>query len=308
MFFLFFDNINLCESLFLLSIYIYCSMGKSLFILFCFIFFNSDADAQNTYPTKRIRNVREKTISFPERWSIRTNTVDWITTVPNIAVEFDVSDSVYNRWSIGAGVKFNYLPHHADFSSRFTYKVTDVRLEARRYFRSYQMFPYRSGNKSRSNRGWWRAYYVGPYVSYTRYAFQVGNPAYQGKALSAGVTGGYNIPLYETRHGGSIDLDLGLSVGALYLDQSKKGADGQFVPESRFLPYPMLTDLRVGFVYRWRSVRKKYVALNEEKILQRHTERMMREKQRMEEKYQDSLRRDSVLRVKKQIRIEKHKK
>lgn len=283
-------------------------MRNPLVILFCFIFLIFDAGAENTYSTRRGKKVKEKTISFPERWSIRTNTVDWITTVPNIMVEFDVSDSVYNRWSLGAGVKLNYIPHSADFATRFTYKVADVRLEARRYFRSYQMFPYRSSNRTRSNKGWWRAYYVGPYVSYSRYAFQFCGPAYRGRALSVGVTGGYNIPLYETRHRGSIDLDLGLSVGALYLDQSKIDADGNSVPEKRVLPYPMLTDLRVGLVYRWRSVRKKYVVLNEERILQRHTERMMREKQRMEEKYQDSLRRDSVLRIKDQIRIEKKKK
>lgn len=80
------------------------------------------------------------------------------------------------------------------------------------------------------------------------------------------------------------------------------------VIESRVLPYPMLTDLRIGFVYRWRSVRKKYVVLNEEKILERHTERLLKEKQRLEKKYQDSLRLDSVQRVKQEIRIKKQKK
>lgn len=290
------------------SEYVYRNMGKFLFILFCFVFFNFYIVAQNTYTTRKVRSVKEKTIRFPERWSIRTNSVDWITTVPNIAVEFDVSDSVYNRWSLGLAFKYNYLPFTTDFASRFTYKVADARLEARRYFRSYQIFPYRVREKSSDNKGWWRAYYVGPYVSLTRYAFQLTGPGYKGKALSVGITGGYNIPLYETRHGGSIDLDLGLSVGALYLDYLKKGSDEYYVSSSHFLPYPMLTDLRVGLVYRWRSVRRKYVVLNEEKILQRHTEYMMREKLRMEKKYQDSLRRDSVLRMKSQLLIERKEK
>ena len=70
----------------------------------------------------------------------------------------------------------------------------------------------------------------------------------------------------------------------------------------------MLTDLRVGLVYRWRSVRKKYVELNDEKILQRHTERMIKEKMRQERKYQDSLRRDSLEKVKQEIRIKKQNK
>lgn len=300
--------IYIYEKTYFCFLYLYCNMRNSLFVLFCFIFLYSDAEEKGVYSMQKARNSKEKTLAFAERWSIRTNTIDWITTVPNVAVEFDVSDSVYNRWSLGAGFKFNYIPFSTDFSSRFTYKMADVRLEARRYFRSYQMFPSRSGGKSRTNKGWWRAYYVGPYLSYSRYAFQFSGPAHKGKALSVGVTGGYNIPLYETRHGGSVDLDLGLSVGALYLDRLKKEADDRFVSDSRFLPYPMLTDLRVGLVYRWRSVRRKYVVLNEEKILQRHTERLMREKQRMEEKYQDSLRRDSVQRVRNHIRIEEKKK
>lgn len=284
-------------------------MERILFILFLVLFCNNSVESQEqTFSTRKRKIVRETTLSFPERLSIRTNTVDWVTTVPNVSVEFDVSDSVYNRWSLGAGFKFNYIPFSTGFESRFTYKIADVRLEARRYFRSYQMFSYRTGGKARSNRGWWRAYYVGPYLSYTRYAFQLMGPGYKGKALSLGVTGGYNIPLYETRRGGSIDLDLGLSVGALYVDHLRKTSDERYIPETRFLPYPMLTDLRVGLVYRWRSVRKKYIVLNEDKILQRHTERMMREKRRMEEKYQDSLRQDSILRVRDQIRMDKKKK
>lgn len=282
-------------------------MKKAWLILFYFIFFNSATKAQEAYITKKMKSEKETKVSFSDCWSIRTNTIDWVTTVPNIAVEFDVSNSVYNRWALGVGFKFNYIPRHTDFSSRFTYKIEDARLEARRYFRSYQMFPYRSRNITRNNSAWWRAYYVGPYVSYTRYALQLADPRYKGKVLSVGLTGGYNVPLYETRHGGSVDLDLGLSIGALYLDHQKKN-DVTSKVVSRVLPYPMITDLRVGFVYRWRSIRKKYVDLNDKMILQRHTERMMKEKMRAERKYQDSLRRDSLERVKQEIRIKKQNK
>lgn len=282
-------------------------MKKKYLILLCLTLLGSEVYGQQTYSTKRRKTEKEETIPFSERWSIRTNAVDWITTVPNVALEFDVSDSVYNRWVLGAGLKFNYLPNSADFSSRFTYRIADARIEARRYFRSYQMFPYRSGNRKKSNNGWWRAYYVGPYVSFTKYAVQLADPSYAGKAISAGITGGYNIPLYETRGGGSVDLDLGLSLGALYLDHQKH-TNEHMEQSSRFLPYPMITDLRVAFVYRWRSVRKKYVMLDEEKILQRHTERLQKEKMRLERRYQDSLRRDSVSRVKQNLRIKKQKK
>lgn len=286
-------------------------MKKQWFILFCVSLLNVSfgAKAQESYINRKTKFTKEKTkaLPFSDRWSIRTNTIDWITTVPNIAVEFDVSDSVYNRWSLGAGFKFNYIPRSTDFSARFTYKIAEARLETRKYFRSYQMFPYRSGHRSQRRKGWWRAYYVGPYVSYTYYAVQFSDPAYKGKAISAGITGGYNVPLYETRNGGAIDLDMGLSVGALYVDHLKL-KNG--VPENiaRILPYPMLTDLRVGFVYRWRFVRRKYVELNEEKILQRHTERMMKERLRLDRKYQDSLRQDFLNWIKQNIRIKKQKK
>ena len=284
-------------------------MNKNYILLFSVILFSVtiNINAQESYTNQKVKFQKEKTIPFSDRWSIRTNAIDWITTVPNVAVEFDISDSVYNRWALGAGLKFNYIPSSTDFAARFTYKIAEARLEARRYFRSYQLFPYRSGNRKRNHKGWWRAYYVGPYVSYTYYAVQFADPAYKGKAISAGITGGYNVPLYETRKGGTIDLDLGLSIGALYIDQQKlKDQVSEY--KARVLPYPMLTDLRVGFVYRWRSVRKKYVELNDEKILQRHTERMIKEKMRQERKYQDSLRRDSLEKVKQEIRIKKQNK
>lgn len=275
------------------------------FLLLGFLLSGIPVKAQEIYTTRKQKKAKEKTIAFSDRWSLRTNTFDWLTTVPNLAVEFDVSDSVYNRWSLGVGLKFNYIPLNTDFTSRFTYKTADVRLEARRYFRAYQIFSNRS--RTQKNSAWWRAYYVGPYLSYSKYAFQLLGPSFEGKALSLGITGGYNIPLYETPKGRAIDLDLGLSVGALYVDHVKQD-DKTCTRISRILPYPMLTDLRIGLVYRWRSVRKKYVVQNEEKILRRHTERLLKEKLRLEKKYQDSIRQDSVLRAKESLRIKKQKK
>lgn len=225
-------------------------------------------------------------ISVSERWSVRTNMFDWVTTVPNLSLEFDLSNSIYNRWAIGLGAKYNYIPSNVDFNSRIVYRTGDLRLEARRYFRGYQIFPYR--NKRRPQRAWWRAYYVGPYVSASQYALQFNKPAFLGNALSLGLTAGFNIPLYETRHRGAVDLDLGLSAGAVYFD--KRNPVTGISDGWRFLRYPMLTDLRVGLVYRLRSVRRKYIAVDEEKILRKHTERMLREKERMDKMNRDSLR------------------
>ena len=133
-------------------------MNKNYILLFSVILFSVtiNINAQESYTNQKVKFQKEKTIPFSDRWSIRTNAIDWITTVPNVAVEFDISDSVYNRWALGAGLKFNYIPSSTDFAARFTYKIAEARLEARRYFRSYQLFPYRSGNRKRNHKGWWR--------------------------------------------------------------------------------------------------------------------------------------------------------
>ena len=49
------------------------------------------------------RAAQDTIVDFKDRWSFRTNAVDWLLTVPNVAVEFDVSNSVYNKWTLGAG-------------------------------------------------------------------------------------------------------------------------------------------------------------------------------------------------------------
>lgn len=46
-------------------------------------------------------------VDFKDRWSFRTNAVDWLLTVPNVAVEFDLSNSVYNKWTLGLEGKWN---------------------------------------------------------------------------------------------------------------------------------------------------------------------------------------------------------
>ena len=67
---------------------------------------------------KRAYKAKEDTIiSFKDRWSVKTNAVGWLMTIPNAAVEFDISNSVYNKLTLNLEGKYNgytshnYLPY-----------------------------------------------------------------------------------------------------------------------------------------------------------------------------------------------------
>lgn len=100
-----------------------------------------------------------KRISFAERWAFKTNAVDWVLTTPNIGVEFDLSDKVYNKWTLGAQVKWNGGSNQ-DFDATLDYKMLDGRLELRRYWRT----GLKGGSDSKRLPKFWRAYYWGIYA------------------------------------------------------------------------------------------------------------------------------------------------
>lgn len=47
-------------------------------------------------------DAKAELISFKDRWGIKTNAVDWLLTIPNIGVEFDLGNTIRNKrtnWS-----------------------------------------------------------------------------------------------------------------------------------------------------------------------------------------------------------------
>lgn len=50
-------------------------------------------------------DAKAELISFKDRWGIKTNAVDWLLTVPNIGVEFDLGNTIRNKRTIGAKYK-----------------------------------------------------------------------------------------------------------------------------------------------------------------------------------------------------------
>ena len=53
-------------------------------------------------------DAKAELISFKDRWGIKTNAVDWLLTVPNIGVEFDLGNTIRNKHTIGANIKWNW--------------------------------------------------------------------------------------------------------------------------------------------------------------------------------------------------------
>ena len=291
-------------------------MKKNIILLLSFllvVFISGYGQIKRTVTTKKRGEIqKDLTVSFKERWAFRTNAVDWVLLTPNIAIEFDLSDSIYSRWTLGGEFRLNNFFNKTDFSSRLVYNVMDFRLEGRRYFKSTHTWAGRYRlNKNGSTKAWWRTYYVGPYISYEKYSIKLFQSGYAGNMMSGGVAAGFNIPLYQCRNAGAIDLDFGLSIGAALVDYEtwKEQPSGEYAiasTEKRFLPYPVLNNIRVAFVYRFKSIRNKYKEFDHEKIKHKQTQRMLQQRAYEDKRQRDSLRNDSILASK--LKLKKLKK
>lgn len=191
--------------------------------------------------------------SVKERLAFRTNMVDWVLTTPNIGIQYDVTPWDYNKWTLGANVKWNPGTHQT-FTPQADYSITDVRLEARRYFRQTKV------RKRMPKRR--KAYYWGMYAGYTDYTVFLKN-GYTGKHLSLGGTAGWEMQLYRMKNG-ALDLDLGVNAGWMY-GKYKKRADNVnegfvFTEEKdwHITPFPVISEVRVALVYRFKPVNEKY--------------------------------------------------
>ena len=124
----------------------------------------------------------------------------------------------------------------------------------------------------------WRAHYIGAYASYANYAFKFGPKGIRARnSFGFGATAGYVLPLYEYAKG-VIDVDLGFSVGIQmakhevfthnmdgnYYTKLQEGKNwyGMGGSSSKLLPYPVVSELRVAFVWRKQSI--KYEAKMDE--------------------------------------------
>lgn len=236
------------------------------------------------------KDVKHDTVPFLKRWSIMTNAVDWVVATPNLGVEFDLAGNEKTRFSILMNGKYNWNTHHS-IQPRIVYNVAAGSVEARKYWRTGgsirgAMERYTKDNRDTTislplwgfrrfrrnvlsgrtfmNPRVWRAYYVGVYAGYEKYTISLGRKGKQGDSYNFGFTGGWSVPLYPFKDGRSVDLDLGLAVGAKMTAYDKFGYDEEYGcytyqgSEGRhFVPFPVVQDIHLSFVFRFRSIGKK---------------------------------------------------
>lgn len=247
---------------------------------------------------------KQDTVSFKERIGVHTNTLGWLLMTPNIGVEYDIVHTPYKKVSLLVSGRYNWNSNESS-SPRYVYNIAGAKAELRWYFRtrSYQreftginsetgqdeywewereleqskgffnrLFSSRTYT-ARTNPRSHRAYYIGPYVGYDKVTLKLGSTGKQGSAIGAGVTFGYTAPLYIYDNGTAIDFELGASVGALNVEYDKFGYNSddrcytnEGKEDSKFLPYPVVSDLRLSLVYRFDPIKNQIVAVNTEKL------------------------------------------
>lgn len=238
--------------------------------------------------SKKTKGVVHDTLSVKERVSFHTNAVEWLLLTPNIGIEFDLSNMDYGRNTLLFSGKWNGNTRHT-FKPAWVYNRMEARGEFRHYFRTEpggsiranktdkvslkDRFNYLVGKKKEKPRIW-RAYYWGAYGSYGKYSIKIGKKGKQGTYASAGASFGFGMPLY-TYGKGSLDFELGGSLGFVFTryDAYTYDAESDCYPrlpeeskEWHIVPFPVPTDLRVSFVYRFNSIKNKYKAINYEKL------------------------------------------
>ena len=164
-------------------------------------------------PEKADAQVRkEKTDSIVpgrDRWALRTNALEWLLTIPNIGFEYDLSNSIYNRLSVGINARFNWNTAHT-YAPPLVFNVFELRPEFRYYWRQSkrekplsekpkfgEWMRERVFTSKRDNPKSWRAYYVGWYLNAGTYGFKFGKTGHQGQMIGTGISLGYGLPLYE---------------------------------------------------------------------------------------------------------------
>ena len=220
---------------------------------------------------------------FIDRFAFKTNALEWLLTIPNFGVEFDIFGSEYNSMTVGLNAKYNWNTTHKydTWSQSFTpgppslFNILDIRPEFRYYYRtvaakkakkkSADKFNLERLLKERKHPRPWRAQYIGAYVNYGNYALKFGKRGYQGDVYGLGASFGYGLPMYEYKKG-FIDVELGLSVGLQLAVKEVfvHNPDGfvymKVASESEGLhmtPFPVVSEMRVAFAWRSKSIKDK---------------------------------------------------
>lgn len=241
------------------------------------------------FKPKEEKKQEPEALTLGQRFSFRTNTVDWALMTPNFAVGFDLSSSPYHRWSLNLSGRYNWNTQ-PDTKTYHNYDIREGKLEVRKYYHTRQRTtPYeglqRYFSPERMNPRYWRAYYWGIYAAYTDFAFKFSRYGYGGDAIHGGISFGMERALFDYKHS-NLGLEVGVSAGVAYWDGFKYRLDREnnvYVTEKEYKKVlPVLSEVRVALVYRFGpSVRNRYL-YNQEKATQRMERRMEKQKLKAE--------------------------
>lgn len=202
-----------------------------------------------------------------DRWSFRANALELLCTVPNFNVEFDVSSSPYNRWSLGLTTKYNWDTWHS-VPPTLVFNMFEIRPEFRKWFR---MKP-KEGNAKPTRE---RAFFLGGYASGGTYSIKPGKYGIQGPLFGAGALFGYDFPLYTYRHF-AIDFELGVAAGLAVTSydgytMNRSNTDYIEAPGKskgwHLCPFPVLSEVKACFVFRTLSIKEKYKKVDSQKLI-----------------------------------------
>lgn len=306
------------------------SANKKKFMLFLLVFSANAILCGNisAQSSKQPATLKTDTVKSPfhKIFSLHTNLIDFALTVPNVGVEIDFDRRQRSHNSIIISGRYNWNTFHT-IQPKNVFNVSGVKGEFRKYWRtgnrenanippverierdttisaiprelSYLRRRYVSSYYVKNPRDW-RAYYWGVYAAYNRYSISFGGTGRQGTAASLGLSYGWTLPVTKRVDGSGFDLDLGISAGVTatkydkysYVDESACYSYAS-TRDWHFLPYPMIQDVHVSLVYRFRSVDKK-VLYGAERFAYNETLRQERENERYRKMENRRTTRDSL--------------
>lgn len=246
-------------------------MKKSLFFIVFVVLCGLNAHAQFVAP--KYKPEKLDTLTLGQRFAFRTNTLEWMLMMPNVAVEFDLSGSPYNKWSLNVSGRFNWDTQPV-VKTYNQFNVMEGKLELRRYWHTRQRNATYTGMQSlfspeRKNPRYWRAYYWGAYVAAGNFDYKFTAVGRRGSEFQAGVSLGMQRNLFNYAKS-ALDLEVGISAGALYWQGEKLRLDkevNEYSPVESDIKkvIPMIQDVRVALVYRFGPSAKNRHLYNQER-------------------------------------------
>ena len=242
-------------------------------------------------PAKENQTEEKKNFTTGQRFSLRTNTVDWALMTPNASIGFDLGSSPYSRMAMIVSGKYNWNTN-PDTKTYHVYDILEGKVEVRKYYHTQQRnAPYEGFEKffspKRMNPRFWRAYYWGIYAAYTDLNLKLNSTGYKGTAIHGGVSFGMERSLFTYKEN-CLDLEVGASAGVAYWDGSKyrlDKANNCYETKGEYKKVlPVISEVRVALVYRFGPSAKNRYLYDQVKGIQREDAKLEREKLKAEKK------------------------